>query len=201
MHRCNRIGIVGLLVVWVAVSLAGTIHAGSFDMGRKSLKGLAGVQVGVKQPTQKTLDAGLSRDMVRQDVESRLKDGQVKILTARECLFSAPGSPTLGVEVAVSQLNGATEALSRYCYTIDLRLSQGVILSRDEKIVLHADTWRTDDFGQVNTLEDLRIRIKEKADEFVRSYRAANSDEPASGMEKMPEPRPAESETSVENKQ
>jgi hypothetical protein len=176
-----------VFAVMISLSFSGNVFAGTLHFGQRSLQDLKGVHIGVEPLTQNTKDAGLTKEMVKQDLESRLDKAKIKIVSAKESLFSVPGAPSLTVSVKVLETPCPGEESPRYTYTIDLRLIQGVVLARDEQIALHTDTWRANDFGQIDKLDDLRTKIKEIADEFAHSYKAANSGDDSTQMPVPPE--------------
>ncbi|MBN1843104.1 MAG: hypothetical protein JW883_12605 [Deltaproteobacteria bacterium] len=182
----HRSSVTAAFLVFIMLGFFSASVAGGLDIGRISLKGLKGLHVAVRTLKPEIQNEGLTRKIIEKDVESRLNDAGIKTLTAMEC-FSTAGGPSLDVDVKASKLKSGSEKSSGYIYTIDVRLAQGVTLDRDSMIALHADTWKTQDYGQVSKLEELRNKIKEKIDEFARSYKAANSDKAAPGMN---EPKP-----------
>jgi hypothetical protein len=146
------------------------------DLGRQSLQGLEGVHIIVRKLPAEIESHGLTKKGLHEEVQSTLDQAKIKVLSAREALFSK-GSPSLDLDVKISQLKNPCEKLSGYVYTIGLTLSQAVILGRDPKIALHADTWKLEDYGQASKLNEVRGKIKEMIDSFVSSYQAANAEE------------------------
>lgn len=194
----HRSSVTAAFLVFIMLGFFSASIAGGFHVGRISLKGLKGVHVAVRTLKPEIQSEGLTRKIIEKDVESRLNHAGIKTLTAMEC-FSTEGGPSLDVDVKVTKLKSGSKKSSGYIYTIDVRLAQGVILHRDSMIALHADTWKAQDYGQVSKLEELRNKIKERIDEFARSYEAANSDKATSGMN-APKPVFTEPETIPQSK-
>ncbi|MDY6990952.1 MAG: hypothetical protein SWQ30_23160 [Thermodesulfobacteriota bacterium] len=177
MWRLNGLAVViGIMIASILLGVpcvASSAAPMGFDIGRESLRGLQGVHIIVRKLPASIESKGLTRKHLQEDVESKLNESKIKVLSAKEALFTE-GAPSVDLDVKISELRPASEKASGYAYTIAVRLSQGVILSRDPKILLHADTWKVEDFGQAVKLDEIRSRIKEMIDRFVSSYKAAN---------------------------
>jgi len=165
----NVFGKIFLYLLTLSLVLAIRLPAEAFDLGRVSLKGLDGVHVGVMKLDFEA--EGVTREAIRNDVEAQLTKAGIRVLSAKECLLT-PGGPTLNV--GLKALKNSDGENSGYTYAVDLQLVQGVFLARDSKITLHADTWKTSDWGSVTEAKTLRKKIESNVDKFIRSYRAAN---------------------------
>jgi hypothetical protein len=144
------------------------------DLGRQSLQGLEGVNIIVRKLPAEIESKGLTKESIQHDVQSKLDRAKIKVLSAGEALSTA-GAPSLDLDVRISELRHPSEKVSGYIYTIGVTLTQAVILGRDPKISLHADTWKLEDYGQASKLDEIRSKIKEMIDRFVSSYQAANT--------------------------
>jgi len=178
MRKRYRFGIItGLIIGSIFLGLPSVVTSVAslgLDLGRQSLRGLEGVHIIVRKLPPEIESKGLTRKSLQEDVESTLNQAKIKVLSAREALFSE-GAPSLDLDIKISELRHPSEKLSGYIYSIALTLAQGVMLGRDPKIALHADTWKVEDYGQASNLDEIRFKIKDMIDRFVTSYQAANA--------------------------
>jgi hypothetical protein len=182
MRRLYGFGVVTAIMIGSIFlglpSVASSAEPIGLDLGRESLRGLEGVYIIVMKLPAEIESKGLTRKSLQEDVESKLKQAKIKVLSVKEALFTE-GVPSLDLDVKISDLRHPSEKCSGYVYTIAVRLAQGVILSRDSKIVLQADTWKVEDYGQALKLDEIRSKVKNMIDTFVSSYQAANTEEKA----------------------
>lgn len=177
---CNIIGKSALCLLTLALVFTVNSPAGAFDLGRISLKGLDGVHVGVMKLNFEI--KGVTRDGIREVVELQLKRAGIKVLSPKECLLT-PGAPTLNIGLRVFKCPDNKEKPG-HVYAVSLQLVQGVFLARDAEISLHADTWKTNDWGRVAEVDTLTEKIEQGVDKFIQSYQAANDAE--KGMKRKP---------------
>jgi hypothetical protein len=135
-----------------------------------TLKDLKGVYVLIESLTPQANQKGLTEQQLQTDVELKLRQNGIKVLT-REESFSAPGSPYLylNVNVVISD-----RVLSPY--NISLQLKQNVILSRDN-ICCKGITWEkggTGIAGEAALVESVRGLVKDVVDMFINDYLAVN---------------------------
>ncbi len=180
MRKLRRFAVVtGIMIGSILLGLPSVVMSEAsigLDLGRQSLRGLEGVHIIVRKLPAEIESQGLTQKGLQEEVQSKLNQAKIKVLSAREAIFSE-GSPSLDLDVKISELKNPCEKLSGYIYTIGVRLTQAVILGRDPKIALHADTWKFEDYGQASKLDEVRGKIKEMIDTFVSSYQAANAEE------------------------
>ena len=183
----NIIGRLTLCLLTLALVFILDSPAGAFDLGRISLKGLDGVHVGVMKLNFETKT--LTRDGIRKEVELQLKKAGIKVLSPKECLLT-PGAPTLNIGLKVFK-DPDNKKKPGHVYAVSLQLVQGVFLARDADISLHADTWKTNDWGRVAELDTLTEKVEQGVDKFIQSYQAANDAQ--KGMKRktleMPSPK------------
>lgn len=164
---CSRwITVLVLVVGFVSPALAGD-HPGE----RESLAGLAGVYVIVEAMGAAVEREGLSRSTLQTDVEVKLRQAGIRVLTETEWVV-APGAPYLYLRVATVRAG----ELSLYAVAILLHFHQDVLLARTPTRALSAPTWRTAWVGAVGTKEFSWVRenVRDKVDEFINAYLAAN---------------------------
>jgi hypothetical protein len=133
------------------------------------LQGLPGVLV--KIDVDKTLvNDGLALNLIRTDIEIKLEEAGIKVLTDKEW-YSSEGHPQLKVRV-----NG-TKAMDNwkfYSFAVHLHLLQDVYMIRDEQTSrFQAATWYSTvaDHGYI---PDIRTRIRELIEAFAGAFNGAN---------------------------
>ena len=158
----------------VLCTLTGLIpsHADAEHLaGRKTLKGLQGVAVIVEKVPPEAEHDGLHGRTLQADVEARLRQANIRVLTLAQALAS-PGAPTLYVHIQAA-------ALEPHAYAVMLRLEliQAVSLMRDAATIVPAATWHSS--GIIGTIDATELRIvrqetQKQADEFINAYKAMN---------------------------
>ena len=138
-------------------------------MTRQTLAGLRGVSVLVERISDAAQRDGLLADQIQTDVEVKLRQAGIPVLTSAE---SSTDSPYLYVN---PQLFKNTVGL--YVYNLEVRLDQAVSLRRQPSISTTAPTWSaTAQYGTVApaALGSVRDRIRDLTDQFINAYLAAN---------------------------
>ncbi|MCU0594337.1 MAG: hypothetical protein MUC98_02580 [Desulfobacterota bacterium] len=154
-----------LLIVFCGVS-----YAQDIDQTRNALKGLSGVFVMPETPLEPDAVAGgLSHDAIRTDVELKLHQAGIRVLSGDEW-EKTPGKPYLQVWPRV--LKGGV--LGGYIYHITVEFKQHVSLVRTADIKVFAATWSTEHMGYTPDLKDIRERMKERVDKFIEAYLSVN---------------------------
>ncbi|MGA2267560.1 MAG: hypothetical protein ABSH44_03720 [Bryobacteraceae bacterium] len=139
------------------------------EFTRKSLKGLKGVNVLVEPLEAEVEQGGLTKTSIQTDVELRLRQAGITVLTDAENL-AAPGSPYLYIVVL-------TFRGPQYNYSIGVELCQSVRLERDPSIqIFGATTWSVAGIGGVsrNNPRAIRDDIKDYVDMFINAYLSVN---------------------------
>ena len=137
---------------------------------RESLRALAGVFLVVEELKDDVKHDGLSVSQIQTDVELRLRQAGIKVLSRQEALAS-PGFPYLYVRLSTAK-GGST-----YAYCVQVEFNQVVQLDRNPAIRLLATTWTAPGVtGTVGakTLRDVRKIIVGQVDEFTNTYLAVN---------------------------
>jgi hypothetical protein len=140
---------------------------------RESLRGLPGVHVLVEKLDADVEGDGLTKDQIQTDVELRLRQSRITVLT-REVALRTPGSPALLVNVSTFK----DREYPMYAYTISVGLLQEVLLVRKRAgQPITAETWRTaGSIGRVGAakVREVRKRVLDQVDEFINAYLAVN---------------------------
>lgn len=136
----------------------------------ESLRALAGVFVVIEELKDDMKRDGSSVSQIQTDVELRLRQAGIKVLSRQEALAS-PGFPYLYVRVTTGKDR------STYAYGIQAQFNQLVQLERNPAIRLLATTCAaagsTGMVGAKN-LRDVRKFIAGQVDEFTNTYLAVN---------------------------
>jgi hypothetical protein len=156
-------------VLFATLALAGAAR-GDSEQERKTLVGLRGVHILVEKLTEEAERDGLLRASVQMDVELKLRQSGIRMLTEREAA-GTPGVPHLYVQVNTVKTPAGT-----YAYSVTVALKQDVLLERARGIRVVATTWAARGLGLVGAarLEAVRERVRDLVDEFVNAHRTAN---------------------------
>ena len=139
---------------------------------RATLAGLTGVELVVEELNLGVEQDGLTRSTLRSDVELKLRQAGIQVLSPTERL-ATPGSPYLYLRVSTVK-----NRVSIYGYHIAIELRQLVRLTRDSGVTSWAATWQSG--GIVGTIgadklsTTVRENVQEEVDTFLGAYVAAN---------------------------
>jgi len=138
---------------------------------RDSLRGLVGVEVRVEPIAIEIEELGLPTDKLQNEVQQRLQEAGINLLTERERLASSAGGL---LDIHVDALH---DRIGRFFYTIDLSLMRPVRLKGLDPPDASAVTWMK--LGEVGSIADdnvtyLQEQVLRKVDHFIKDYRAAN---------------------------
>ncbi|MHC4557523.1 MAG: hypothetical protein ACYTFW_10520 [Planctomycetota bacterium] len=114
---------------------------------------------------------GLTKQALRADVESRLRQHSVKLCSEEEWA-QTPGMPWLYVNVILlSDQESGPAAIG-----IKVELYERTVLLRDTTMVVNAATWRkwTARFIELNNLKEVKKSVMDLVDGFINDYLAAN---------------------------
>jgi hypothetical protein len=167
-----------LLAVLLSIGLATPILAVDTKETRLTLTGLQGVYVAVEELQSNVMKyekhlrkSGLMREQIQQDIEQRLRQAGIRILTSDEWL-KTPGRPILYVNV-----NTYENEKYWIAYDIRIELQQIVSIDSNPKIKTLASTWTMNVTGIANigNLNIIRDNILYLTDRFAEAYKSVNS--------------------------
>jgi hypothetical protein len=154
------------------MALASPVSAADIQFERKTLAGLTEVGVIVEQIDPAMEKAGLKRFLLQTDVELRLRQAGIRVLTTAE--LEAPGSAFLLLSVGGT----ASRQLPKvFALCIRLALAQGVMLIRRPSVTSVGSTWYMDAQAvSVDTdyVPAVRESVRDMVDQFINAYLAAN---------------------------
>jgi len=165
--RLRVLVFLGLTLCWPTCGFSFTADK------RDTLRGLREMSVLVEYLPDDVEREGLNREHLQRDIEVRLRQAGLHVLTISE-VATSPGAPYL--YVAVYPITSPSMNLN--AYAIALTLKQLVQLSRNPATELFATTWEGP--MQMNSPNDLRVpdlraRILEAVGRFIIDYRDVNS--------------------------
>jgi hypothetical protein len=177
MNDCQRFAFVLLLILVCAFNcLATLVFATNGEYNRASLRDLKGVYVSVENLDPEVREDGLSKDLIRKVVVSRLKMAGIKVLS-REEWFEVTGSPYLYVNANILKLKDTGE----YVYSVNIALKQNVYPVRESVEILGAATWSIGGIiGITGNLDKIRTSVKRQVEQFIEAYLAENPKEKVS---------------------
>lgn len=168
----KRVGLFRLLavVLFLAVPVSAAF-AVDMDVTRQTLRGLSGVYVNVEevQPNigMHAKRFGLAQDQLRADVERRLRERGIRVLSKDEWLV-APGRPVLYVCVNTHE----TERFW-YAYDIKIELQQMVRMEANPDVRTLATTWSVSMTGMTNVgkLQVIRDDVGVLVGKFIDAFK------------------------------
>ena len=144
---------------------------GDDEYSRKTLAGLTGIYVLVEHLSDEAQRDGLDTTQIRTDVELKLRQAGISVLTQQEWLATA-AAPYLYVNVQVIK-----NPAHVYAFSADVELRQRVTLVRNPSTLILAPTWSaTGIIGTAGSqrLASVREDVRDLTDQFINAYLAAN---------------------------
>lgn len=183
------------LVLWSA-SIPWAFAQNVEEIAQEPFRGLRGVGVLVDAVKPEGQQAGLVAGEVQTQVERRLREAGVRVLTREEAV-ETPGMPYLYVYVDTTKIPAGS-----YAYAVRVSLNQGVALDRNVAIKIHTETWNSAGVGAVaaDKLQQIGKAIDAKVDEFIAAYQSAAVREPSQAAEKATPQTPEREEQQPRSK-
>jgi hypothetical protein len=135
-----------------------------------TLHGLKGVMVFIEDIDSDVENHGLTKNVLKKEVESRLRQADVPVLTVGEA-FNTPGKPYLYLNLTTHNTG-----LNLYSYSVRIEFNQDVFLSREPSIRTSVTTWIANMGGIVGarTLPAVTEDVCGLTDKFIHDYVSAN---------------------------
>jgi hypothetical protein len=165
--RLKLLILLSLTLCWLTVGFSFTADK------RDTLRGLKEISVLVEYLPDDVEREGLNREHLQRDIEARLRQAGLHVLTISE-VANSPGAPYL--YAAVYPITGPSVHVNTYA--VALTLKQLVQLSRNPSTELFATTWEGPiHFGSLSDSRvlDIRSRIFDAVGRFIVDYRDVNS--------------------------
>ena len=137
----------------------------------RSLRGLPGVEVVIENLTAELKELGLNAEQLRGDLQSRLREGGLRVLTPDT---QVPGRPWLYVRIAALKSSN----LPLVSYSVSAQVRQDVTLDRNPDLHVGGTTWEIDAAGLAGTgvlAGAVHDTIQTLADGFSTDFLAANN--------------------------
>ena len=162
--------------VFAALALLSvTVVSQLVGQGEETLAGLKGVSVYVERIKDEVQRDGLEEGQILTDVEVRLRQAGVPVLTKQQS-FDSAGSSILDIDVHAVKAT-AEGVAGFYAYHVHIELSQEVRLVRKSSLKVHATTWSAGSTVGVVAADRLRSGrdiVRDQTDQFINAYLAAN---------------------------
>jgi len=152
-----------------------TVASSLVGQGEETLAGLKGVSVYVERIKDEVQRDGLEEGQILTDVEVRLRQAGVPVLTKQQS-FDSAGSSILDIDVHAVKAT-AEGVAGFYAYHVHIELSQEVRLVRKSSLKVHATTWSAGSTVGVVAADRLRSGrdiVRDQTDRFINAYLAAN---------------------------
>ncbi len=163
--------VLAALALLSASVLSPLVAQGDNEYTRETLAGLTGVYVSVENIPDEAQRDGLDTTRIRTDVELRLRQASITVLTQQEWLSTA-FAPYLYVDVQAIK-----NRANVYAFSANVELRQRVTLVRNPAMSILPTTWSaTGIIGTVGSqkLGSVRDDVRDLADQFINAYLAAN---------------------------
>jgi hypothetical protein len=141
-----------------------------FAEPKDTLCGLKGVMVFIEDIDTDVENHGVTKSLLKKEVESRLRQADIPVLTADEA-FNMLGKPYLYLNLTTHNTG-----IELYSYSIRIELNQDVSMIRDPSIRASATTWIANVVGIVgaSNLRAVTDDVTQLTDKFIYDYVAAN---------------------------
>ena len=139
---------------------------------RATLRGLKGFEVLIEDIAPEAKEDGLTKDLIKTDVELRLRKAGIRVLTKEESP-KIPQSQYLYINV----IAGKHKESEFYSIAIFVDLKQEVYLKRNPSITVLASTWSVATVGGVSASQmksNVREQLGDLMDKFINAYLAVN---------------------------
>ena len=141
------------------------------ENARKTLAGLTRIYVVVEHVPDEAQRDGLDTTLIQTDVELKLRQAGITVLTQQEWLSTA-AAPYLYVNVQVFK-----NPAKFYAYRATVELRQRVTLVHDPSVSVLATTWSVP--GTIGTVGSQKVGsvredVRDLTDQFINAYLAAN---------------------------
>src|SRR2546426_12771316 len=153
--------VLAALTLLSAAMVSPLVGQGDDEYTRKTLAGLAGLFVSVEHIADEVQRDGLDTTQIRTDVELKVRQAGITVLTQQEWLSTA-AAPYLYVNVQVLK-----NPAKFYAFSADVELLQRVTLVRNPAMSILAATWSaTGTIGTVGSqkLASLRDNVRDLTD-------------------------------------
>ena len=163
----TRAGCNFVLAVFCLTSVLG----GADERDRESLRDLDGVRIAVEDLSPAVEAKGLSKDLLRKAVQSKLEQAGIQVMNAGE--FPV-GDPFLDVRV-----NTSKETSRWIGCNVEVKFLQIVFLRRNPSVTFNrAETWKATGHIEIvpfaRLAEYIRQQLSDQVDQFIAAYRSVN---------------------------
>ena len=132
---------------------------------------LKGVMVWVKNIDPQIVPLGLTQEQVKTDIELRLRQAGIRVLTEKECRATM-GHPYLSVDISISEIKISNDRVG-YAYYIGVQLTESVRVARGYEVI--GSIWSIGSVGAIGKdASPIRNIISGSVDKFINDYKAAN---------------------------
>ncbi|MFC1859611.1 hypothetical protein ACFL9U_16510 [Thermodesulfobacteriota bacterium] len=166
MTRTKFTLIIGFVLIFLSASINRAGRCADNEFTRPSLMNIEEISVLVESLRSEIKKEGLTREIIKSEVESSLRQAGIKVLSNAEGLW-VPGKPYLYVNVNVFKSES-------YIYSITIELHQDVSLIRDPNIKTDASTWSKRYIGISSKLADIRTHTRDMVTIFLNAYHSVN---------------------------
>ncbi len=148
-----------------------------FGQQSKRLKGVDGCIILIEDLPKALIQAGLTDNQIRTDVEIKLRQAKIKVA-------GSSADPFIAFHI---NLNAIETNDGMIAFHLGISLLQSVVLERDKSISTISPTWEKSVIGVVGSkrVNTIREDIKDITDEFILDYLKANESPSASQVDEF----------------
>jgi hypothetical protein len=169
-HRVSRIAFGWLLPLLMTCVFPPSVPAA--ETGRSLLEGVKSVHVQV----DRRIEGGIDGDRLQEEIERRVADAGIRVLTSEEYgkFRMSKGYPFARLDVTVRADDIETGAGAFTLYQIAVVARQKVMLDRNARIKIMAETWERRVLAVDAGAEAIKRQIMDGVDGFVADLQSAN---------------------------
>lgn len=142
------------------------------DAAAKTLKGINTLQVEIEPLAADLVNAGVTTEEIRADVETKLRDAGFKIKKPNEIV-----APYARLRVFINSIDNG---VGGFAVSLTTSLNQLIVLDRDKSIISTAPTWESISIISVikEKVQGIRKFVNLQTDLFIKSHRKGNDSAP-----------------------
>jgi len=161
-----------IVLMAVSVLLLVSPSVNAFTLNKKEpMRGLTCMEVVVEIKSWELKNLGLTEDMIKTDIESKLQIAGIKISSKEDPLG------LFGTTFLYSNINAVYNEIGFFTIDISIELRQEVYLKRNPNISFYAITWNDSGIECVEkniVVQRLRSNVKKHVDNFLNDYLSVN---------------------------
>jgi hypothetical protein len=169
----KKIKWITLITVAVLLLVSPCVNAGFVLDDKETLRGIKSMIVIIEDIRAKAENAGINKDMIRKDVELKLRMAGIKVVPKKEVSESSH---------LYVYTNIVKRGLAAFVFEVDIAFKQIVFLKRKPDLSCYAVTWDKRSASVVSETKMVRKvqdTVNHLVDEFIEDYLSVNPIQPS----------------------